>query len=276
MPGSTEGQLLPQQTASYRRTRWRRAIRDTKQVIKEDIRLEVIIAVATAMVGAALRYYTGEPSELNTLLFSLLFGLAALGVVVVVYFLFYFFTAPSHMDEEKQKRIAELESQLERQLNLDVNIPFVFPITTDNFPTLQHLGKGGVVMLLRDLRLTNRSKTHKVSLSLTLRVRLDDALVLGNDIESPVYLVVQSYEEFHKGLSPGQFLFNPININPESTVHGDMCFSIFPVVLNAHGENKSVNYHSCLLDIVDHVSGEGLTKNIDQRFLESPTAQLVK
>jgi hypothetical protein len=217
---------------------------------------------------------------MDAVVFSAMVGVLA-GVVghvafFLLYLFFFYLVAPFRIYRDNQKRIVELEDQLERRLDLYVNIPLVSSINTDNFPALRHLGGGSRVIKLENLVLTNCSRTSRVSLSLTLCVRVDPFLAYQNDIENPEYLRVQSCKESYEGVSLGKFLFNPINIAPEYTIHGSMCFLISPEVHNGLGLNRLVNHSSCVLEIVDRVSGGTMTKKIDQKFIESPTARLVK
>lgn len=116
MSESAKNPHPPQRATSYRGIRWQRAIGETKEFIGRDIRLEVAIALAGAVVGAVVRLYTGEPKELNVLLSSLFLGLAVLGVVVLVHFLISFFTVPARMYEEDRTKIAELEEMREQHI----------------------------------------------------------------------------------------------------------------------------------------------------------------
>jgi hypothetical protein len=79
------------------------------------------------------------------------------------------------------------------------------------------------------------------------------------------YLEVEQVENsFIKGVPSEDYLFSPINIEPKRTIEGSMFFLIPSYKLPFYGGREGLNFSSCLLDIVDHVSGKTLTKNIQQ------------
>lgn len=240
------------------------------------MRLAFVVLISATVNACGIAYYMGGLGEMGSALhvgswaFITLLGTSL--TTLLLYFFYYLFAAPKRIYEDNQKEIAELK----RPLNLYVNIPLVSLISTKDFPPLPHCGGRGQLIKLEDLILTNRSNTSRVSLSLTLCVRVDKFLAYRKDTENPEYLRVQSYKESYEGASLWEFLPNLINIAPEETIRGSMCFLISSEVHKELGFNLLPNHYSCVLEIFDYVSGEMMAQNIDQKFIESPKAQLVK
>lgn len=111
-PEVPEVQVSSTKTTSYFRLRWQRAVRDAERDIGHDVRVGAVYAFVGGVVGLGMRYYTGEPKEVNVLLFSLLSGLVGLFLTGAFYFLRHFFAAPSRIYWDQQKKIGELESQI--------------------------------------------------------------------------------------------------------------------------------------------------------------------
>ena len=113
------------------------------------------------------------------------------------------------------------------------------------------------MVILQNARFTNRSTTNKVSLDLTLRIKLK---------ESPTrqeYLAIR--EDYMRPLGKSaRYLVTPINLGPQDTKTGDVGFLIMPITEHHLGGSDVIDHNHCLLEIVDHVSGRAITKPIDQ------------
>jgi hypothetical protein len=159
---------------------------------------------------------------------------------------------------DDQKKIADLKSQLDldEQLDLHVWVPCIFTVNAATVPTLQ-FSHDGLILLLRDIRFTNRSKTNKVSLDLAL-------IVPGR---GGYFRVTE--ERLYWKILPDTFIFSPIDVDPQRTVPGDMCFLIPPETTRRHGGKWKINYNRCRLAVVDLVSGKMVIKDISQEALES-------
>jgi hypothetical protein len=228
------------------------------------MRLAIVSAICGVIVAYAIASYAGKPEDMSLALYSGLFliatTLATSALTLLAHFRYYFFTASSRMYWEDQKKIADLESQLDQQLDLNVT---VFSVSTMSSVGISHLqlSRDGLVLFLQDIRSTNRSKVNKVSLELTL-------MVPGRG----GYFEVGEGKEYWE-MFPAYLLFSPIDIDPEKTSSGNMCFLIPPETVLKHGGKWKINYNQCRLKIVDRVSGKLMIQDISQEDVEARSSR---
>jgi hypothetical protein len=219
-----------------------------------------VFALCVAVVTCAIDYYAGRPEGMTRALYSVLLllaaTLAAFALAFFVYLLSAFLAAPSRMYREDQTRIADLERRLEYHLELDVTVPYVYAVPPAGIPGL-HLGRDGLVIMLRDIRFTNRSSTHHVSLDLTLLV------ALRADVGSGGYVLVREEKTYWVD-PPSDYLFSPIRISPQETKSGTMCFLLPPETVRGAGGEENIDPTRCRLAVVDRVSGKGKVSNLSQ------------
>lgn len=134
-------------------------------------------------------------------------------------------------------------------LPIDIAIPGVYRMASGLFEAPD---KDGWIVYLPNVRFTNRSRTERVSLGLTLKVNLK---------ENPTkkdYLALQTDD-----MKPFQFsvpyLFSPINLGPQDTVTGNLGFLIWPHVEQAVCGSDAIDHNNSTLEIVDHISGKTMT-----------------
>jgi hypothetical protein len=199
--------------------------------------------------------------DVGILLSSLAAGVMGYGGFFLLHLLFSFVAAPSRIHRDNQRKIAELESQLGPQLDLHVWVPFVFAKRSVGVFGLI-MSREGLVIILRDIRFTNRSKTNKVSLDLTLLVAMNPASGRAG------YLRVKEEKEYWE-VPPDCFLFSPIGIDLQETKPGDICFLIPPLTMANCGGEEALDLGRCRLEIVDLISGKGTVKDIGRAVLES-------
>lgn len=143
--------------------------------------------------------------------------------------------------------------QEESALNLDIAISHVVRMRSGIFKPIE---RDGWIVYLPDVRFTNRSKTDKVSLGLRLKVRL------RNSPRKEEYLDLRTdgLKAFQPALPPQQqYLFDPINIEPQDTVTGNLGFLILPQVEISAGGSDTIDHNNSLLEITDYVSGKTMT-----------------
>jgi hypothetical protein len=271
MPGGEKSKFLSHWVAAarYFGLRCRRAGDDTLRALGARLVFGIISGVCGVIVACAIYYYTGgRPEGMNLALYSALLALAAalgtLSLALSAYFLFYFLAAPSRIYWDDQEKIAELESQLDRQLDLNVKVPYVHAVRPPGFHGLR-FGRGGLVVFLRDIGFTNRSRTNRVSLDLTLLVALHSASGEGG------YLTVRE-ERGYWDEPPTDCLFSPVRIGPQDTEPGDMCFLIPPLTMDNCGGEEALDLSHCRLNIVDRVSGKGMEKDISREAWDAEGA----
>jgi hypothetical protein len=240
----------------YFRAHWQRVLEDTYAVMKEHGPLEVGIALASGLLAFFVQYYSGEQGGMRVVFFSILTAFTVILLVFAAVFLWHFFTAPFRIYRDNQEAIAGLKDQIEMGLNLDIPAPVVSRISTAVLPEMQGIN-GGWMVVLQNARFTNRSTTTKVSLDLTLRIKLKDSPTTQE------YLSIR--EDYLRPLGKSaRYLVTPINLGPQDTKTGDVGFLIMPITEHNLGGSDVIDHNHCLLEIVDHVSGRAITKTIDQ------------
>ena len=149
-------------------------------------------------------------------------------------------------------------------MDLDVTVPYVYAVPPAGIPGLQ-LGRDGLVIILRDIRFTNRSRTHHVSLDLTLLV------ALSADVGSGSHILVREEKTYWVD-PPSDYLFSPISISPQETKSGTMCFLLPPETVRGSGGEERIAPNRCRLAVVDRVSGKVKVSNISQEARASQQA----
>jgi hypothetical protein len=195
--------------------------------------------------------------DIEILLSSLAAGVIGYVAFFLLSFFLSFLIAPFCIYRDDQERIADLENQLDRPLDLHVTVPRVFAMDPGAFRNLQW-SEDGLVIFLQDIRFTNRSVTHNVSLNLTLMIS-----GRGGD-----YQVGE--EKVSWIMPPENLISSPIGIGPGMTESGDVYFLVSPETVRKCGGKWKLNYYNyCRLVICDVVSGKKMDKDISQEALAS-------
>lgn len=174
--------------------------------------------------------------------------LATVGILLLVIFVGKLFAAPFHIDEERQKEIDELQKQLPNELNIEVDAKSYYGMVSGPYGRIT---EGGWLIVLQNVRITNRSKTDKVSLGFALKIGLKNSPSKRDDwtLNQDHILMLDEI--------PDTFLVGPLGIKPQESEKGYIGFLILPKIREFLGD-EAIVYNKAELEITDHISNKNI------------------
>jgi hypothetical protein len=158
--------------------------------------------------------------------------------------------------EERESLRAENEAlrvQAKRPLDLNIGLGrgYKEPAALHN----PHL-KDGVVIRFPNTRITNRSATNRVNLGFTLEVPISNSPSGHKQAAIPL-AEMQFLLEDRPSLT---FLRDPLSVEPQDTITGDLAFIILPYHTQLFGEN-TMGFQMATVVVTDYVSDQVLRLN---------------